>query len=142
MYKNIVIPVDLADTKNSYKQVFEPALNFVNSYGSKLHLVHVISDFGMNMFEDYLPKHWKSDQMGKFNNQFEKIISQYIPNNTDVTSHIERGAIYDKVINYAEQNNADLIIISAVRPQQRDYMLGPNASKIVRHSSVSVLVVR
>lgn len=142
MYKNIVIPVDLADPKNSYKPVFQPALNFVNAFGSKLHLVHIIPDFGMKMIEDYLPKHWKSDQIGKYNNKFEKIINQYLPNNADVTSHIDRGAIYDKVITYAEKNSADLIIISAVRPQLRDYMLGPNASKIVRHSSVSVLVVR
>lgn len=142
MYKNIVIPVDLADQKNSYKAVFQPALNFVHAFGSKIHLVHIISDFGMQMIEDYLPKHWKNDQMDKYNKQFDKIINQYIPSNVDVTAHIARGAIYDKVINYAEANEADLIIISAVRPQLRDYMLGPNASKIVRHSSVSVLVVR
>ena len=137
MYKNIIIPVDLVDSKNSFKTVFQPALNFVNAFGAKLHLVHIIPDFGMKMIEDYLPKHWKSDQVEKYNKQFEKISSKYIPNDVDVKFHIDRGAIYDKVIAYAEKTNADLIIISAVRPQLRDYMLGPNASKIVRHSSVN-----
>lgn len=142
MYKNIVIPVDLTDTKMSFKDVFQPALNFANAFGGTLHLVHIIPDFGMKMIEDYLPKHWMKDQKEKYDDQFKKIKSLYIPEGVAVKTHVNRGAIYDKVISYAEKNEADLIIISAVRPQFRDYMLGPNASKIVRHSSVSVLVVR
>lgn len=141
MYKNIVIPIDLAD-KNSFKAVFPPALNFVNAFGSKLHLIHIIPDFGMKMIEDYLPKHWLAEQKGKYDKQVREIIKSYVPEDIKVNFHIDRGAIYDKVINFSEKINADLIIVSAVRPQLRDYMLGPNASKIVRHSSVSVLVVR
>jgi universal stress protein F len=141
MYKNIVIPIDLAD-KNSFKAVFPPALNFVNAFGSKLHLVHIIPDFGMKMIEDYLPKHWLAEQKDKYEMQFREMIKAYIPDDILVNFHIDRGAIYDKVISYSDKINADLIVLSAVRPQLRDYMLGPNASKIVRHSSVSVLVVR
>ncbi len=142
MYTNIVIPVDLTDAKMSFKDVFQPALNFSNAFGANIHLVHIIPDFGMKMIEDYLPKHWMKDQKQKYDAQFKKIQSLYIPEEIKVKTHVDRGAIYDKVIAYAEKNEADLIIISAVRPQFRDYMLGPNASKIVRHSSVSVLVVR
>lgn len=142
MYKNIVIPVDLTDTKMSFRDVFQPALNFSHAFGATLHLVHIIPDFGMKMIEDYLPKHWMKDQKEKYDEQFKKIKSLYIPEGVKVKTHVDRGAIYDKVIAYAEKNEADLIIISAVRPQFKDYMLGPNASKIVRHSSVSVLVVR
>ncbi|MFV9897278.1 universal stress protein, partial [Rickettsia conorii] len=52
------------------------------------------------------------------------------------------GAVYDEIIKHSNEIKADLIIISAVRLQLKDYMLGPNASKIVRHSDISVLVVR
>ena len=41
MFKNIIIPVDLAD-KQSLKAVFPPALNFVNAFGSKLHLIYIM----------------------------------------------------------------------------------------------------
>lgn len=141
LYKNIVIPVDLSE-KNAFKTVIQPALNFVNAFGSKLHLVHIIPDFGMKVVEDYLPKNWLKEKRDRYSKVLDKLIKENIPEGVDVTCHIDRGAIYDKVISYAEKNDADLIIISAVRPQLRDYMLGPNASKIVRHSSVSVLVVR
>jgi hypothetical protein len=83
-----------------------------------------------------------SDQKQKYTKQFDEIVDKYVPKAVDVDYYIGRGAVYDEVIKYSESENADLIIISAVRPQLRDYMLGPNASKIVRHSSISVMVVR
>ncbi|MDP4708468.1 MAG: universal stress protein [Rickettsiaceae bacterium] len=141
MFKNIIIPVDLSD-KESIKVVFPAALNFVNAFGSKLHLVHIMPNFGMKMVEEYLPRHWMSDQKEKYNKIFDELVKKFIPEGIEVEFHISRGAIYDEIINYSEKLEADLIILSAVRPQLRDYMLGPNASKIVRHSSISVLVVR
>lgn len=141
MFKNIIIPVDLSD-KQSLKSVFPPALNFVNAFGSQLHLIYIIPDFGMKMVEDYLPRHWMSDQQEKYTKQFDDIVTKYVPSGVEVDYYIGRGAVYDEVIKYSMSANADLIIISAVRPQLRDYMLGPNASKIVRHSSISVMVVR
>ncbi len=141
MFKNVVIPVDLSD-KHSLEAIFPAALNFVNAFGSKLHLIHIMPDFGMKMVEEYLPRHWRSDQKQKYTKVFGEIIKKYIPEGVDVSFHIGRGAIYDQVINYSEEVGSDLIIISAVRPQLKDYMLGPNASKIVRHSSISVMVVR
>jgi nucleotide-binding universal stress UspA family protein len=141
MFKNIIIPVDLSD-KESIKVVFPAALNFVNAFGSKLHLVHIMPNFGMKMVEEYLPRHWMSDQKEKYNKLFDEMVKKFIPEGIKVEFHIGRGAIYDEIINYSEKIEADLIILSAVRPQLRDYMLGPNASKIVRHSSISVLVVR
>ncbi len=141
MFNNIIIPIDLAD-KQSLKSVFPPALNFVNAFGSKIHLVHIMPNFGMKMVEDYLPRHWMNDQKKKYNKIFEEIVEKYIPENIEVLYHIGRGAIYDEVIKYSEAVNGDLIIISAVRQQLKDYMLGSNASKIVRHSSISVMVIR
>lgn len=141
MFNNIVIPVDLSD-KQSLKAVFPSALNFVNAFGAKLHLVYIMPDFGMKTLEDYLPKNWMRDQKGKYKKIFEEILKEYVPEGVEAEFKIGRGAVYDEVINYSETVNADLIMLSAVRPQFKDYMLGPNASKIVRHSSISVMVIR
>lgn len=141
MFKNIVIPIDLTD-KHSLKVILPVALNFVNAFSCKLHFVYIIPDFGMKMIEDYLPKHWIKDQKNKYVQQLEDMVNKYIPDEIKVEFHIGRGAVYDEVLNYSEEVKADLILVSAVRPQLRDYMLGPNASKIVRHANISVLVVR
>ena len=99
-------------------------------------------DFGMRVLEEYLPRNWMRDQKEKYKTIFEELIEKYVPEGVEVEFSIGRGAIYDEIINYSEKVNADLIMLSAVRPQFKDYMLGPNASKIVRHSSISVMVIR
>jgi nucleotide-binding universal stress UspA family protein len=38
--------------------------------------------------------------------------------------------------------NADLIVLAAHRPELKDYLLGPNASRVVRHAKCSVYVIR
>jgi nucleotide-binding universal stress UspA family protein len=141
MFKNIVVPIDLAD-KHSVKIVLPAALDFARAFSSKIHLVYVMPDFGLRMVEDYLPRHWMSDQKTKYNKLFDEIVKNIVPEGIEVDFHISRGAIYDEIINYSDKLNADLIMLSAVRPQFKDYMLGPNASKIVRHSSISVMVIR
>lgn len=141
MFANIVVPIDLSDKQN-FKLVLEYAMSFVQSHNSKLHFIHVMPDFGMKVLEDYLPRNFTQKQRAKNKQQLEEIIKKYIPENVEIETIIGRGAVYDEVINYSEKINADLIMLSAVRPQFKDYMLGPNASKIVRHSSISVMVVR
>lgn len=42
----------------------------------------------------------------------------------------------------AAKIGADLIVIGSHRPEMGDFLLGPNAARVVRHSKVSVLVVR
>ena len=141
MYKSILIPIDLYD-KSSLKPILLKSLNFAQAFESTLSFVYVIPDFGIKTVEDYLPKHWIRDQKSKYNAQITELVKQHIPEGIKININIARGSVYDKVIQYSNEIEADLIIVSAIRPQFRDYMLGPNASKIVRHASISVLVVR
>ncbi len=141
MFKNIIIPIDLSD-KQSIKIILSKTLELADKFKAKLHFVYIISDFGIKMVEDYLPKNWAKVQKEKYQTQLKDLISKCVPENIEVEFYVGRGAIYDEIIQYTNDIKGDLIVISAVRQQFRDYMLGPNASKIVRHASVSVLVVR
>ena len=42
----------------------------------------------------------------------------------------------------ANRLGCDLIVVGAHRPELGDYLLGPNAARIVRHADQSVFVVR
>jgi nucleotide-binding universal stress UspA family protein len=55
---------------------------------------------------------------------------------------VGEGNVYEAVLTMAEQREIDLIVIGAHRPELRDYLLGPNAARVVRHAKCSVLVVR
>lgn len=141
LYKNIVIPIDLAD-KHLVEKVLPVVISFAKAFNAKLHFVYIISDYGLKMIEDYLPKNWLKDQKSKYDKQIRALVMPAISGEIKVDFYLGRGAVYNEIINYSNQIEADLIIISAVRPQLKDYMLGPNASKIVRHADISVLVLR
>ncbi|MBW7984674.1 universal stress protein [Enterobacillus tribolii] len=52
------------------------------------------------------------------------------------------GTIYDEILKEAETCRADLIVVGSRRPSMSTYLLGSNASRVVRHATTSVLVVR
>lgn len=55
---------------------------------------------------------------------------------------VGRGTVYEEILRIAGEIGSDLIVIGSHRPELKDYLLGPNAARVVRHADCSVLVVR
>jgi len=55
---------------------------------------------------------------------------------------IAHGNIYEEIIRTANKLKVDLIVMGSHRPALEDYLLGPNAARVMRHAAQSVLVVR
>jgi nucleotide-binding universal stress UspA family protein len=55
---------------------------------------------------------------------------------------IAEGKIYREILKAAQTVPADLIVMGSHHPELKDYLLGPNAAKVMRHADCSVLVVR
>ena len=83
---------------------------------------------------------------GKVTQELESIdiqaLADRIPDSIRVQHIVGEGTIYKTIIETADQIGADLIIMGSHRPELQDYLLGPNAARVVRHSAKSVLVVR
>lgn len=62
--------------------------------------------------------------------------------NAGVRHVVATGNVYEEVLKTAEIDGASLIVIGSHRPELRDYLLGPNATHVVRHARCSVFVVR
>jgi nucleotide-binding universal stress UspA family protein len=52
------------------------------------------------------------------------------------------GGIYHELLQEASDWGADLVVVGSHQPAISDYLLGSNATTIVRHANCSVLVVR
>jgi len=52
------------------------------------------------------------------------------------------GSVYDVILKIADKIKADLVVMASDSPEHHHYLLGPNASRVVRHAKCSVLVVR
>jgi nucleotide-binding universal stress UspA family protein len=56
---------------------------------------------------------------------------------------VEHGkGIYEVILGTAQEEGVDLIVVGSHRPAMKDYLLGTNADRVVRHANCSVLVAR
>jgi universal stress protein F len=51
-------------------------------------------------------------------------------------------SIYAEILRVAEEVEADLVVVGSHRPAMKDYLLGTNSARVVRHAHCSVLVAR
>lgn len=141
MYKNILFPVDVTED-SSWKVALPVALEYARHFGSTLHFLTVIPDIGMKIVSQYFPSNVEAKMAEEVTKALHKFTENHVPKDIPLHHVIVKGAVYEGIIDTAESIDADLILMAAHRPELKDYLLGPNAAKVVRHSNKSVLVVR
>jgi nucleotide-binding universal stress UspA family protein len=141
MFKRILLAIDLAHPETQHR-VAETAARMAKQDGAELRVLTVVPDFGMSIVGSYFPPGFEGEAMTKAKADLEAFADKEVGSDL-VTDHIvSHGTIYREIIDAADKSNSDLIVIAAHRPELRDYLLGPNAARVVRHAKQSVLVVR
>lgn len=141
MYKDILLPVDLSED-GSWKRALEIAVEYAQAFDSCIHVMTVVPDSGMAMVSQYFSKDAVKKIIEATNKALHKFVEDNIPAKIKVQHIVTTGNVYESIISAAKKINSDLIVMSAHRPELKDYLLGPNAARVVRHSDRSVLVVR
>lgn len=141
MPKTILLPVDLSD-EESWKKPLAAALEQVRLHDGVLHVVSVLPDFGMSVVGGYFSPNFERDALHNFGTALSDWVAANIPGDVEIRPHVLHGSIYDEILRAADKVEADLIVMGAHRPELRDYLLGPNAARVVRHARQSVYVVR
>ena len=54
---------------------------------------------------------------------------------------IGEGDAYEVILSIADKINADVIVVGVHQPELKDYLLGPNAARVVLHAKCLVMVV-
>lgn len=143
MSKTILCAVDI-NRPEAERKVLEIALKLADLDEAQLDVITVVPDFGMSVVGAYFQDHHietAKDSAGDLLRQFVRDVAG--PDRDQGIRHVvAMGNVYDEVLRAAELEGSDLIVIGAHRPDLKDYLLGPNASRVVRHSNCSVYVVR
>ena len=143
MIRTILCAVDINDVEEDRK-VLDAAGRLARTDGAQLDVIAVVPDFGASVvgryFEDHQVKTAK-DTAGEMLSNF--VMDVLGADTSDSVRHLVAvGNVYEEVLNAAKLASADLIVIGAHRPDLKDYLIGPNASRVVRHATCSVYVVR
>ena len=141
MYKTILFPVDLSDD-GSWDDALPKAIRLAEAFEAKLHVVTVIPDFGLSMVGAFFPDGYEKKMLEEARIALHQFTDERVPKQLAGGSIVAHGSVYREIIHAANEVAADLIVMGAHRPDLEDFLLGPNAARVVRHSRCSVLVVR
>jgi len=141
MYKSILLPVDFGH-KASWEKAAPAAVSLAQHHGAKVNVVTVIPDYGMPMVGSFFPADFADKALAVSQEELAKFVEKHIPAEVQGKSRAVHGTIYKRILINADNMGCDLIVLGAHRPEKADYLLGPNAARVVRHANQSVFVVR
>ena len=141
MYRSILVPVDLSD-KHSWRKALPTAISLCETFEAKLHLITVVPDFGLPMVGQFFPEGYEAKLRQQAARQLKEFAAQQVPGAIDCRRVVAEGKVYQQILKAADAIKADLIVMGSHRPELADYLLGPNAGKVMRHARCSVMVVR
>ena len=137
MYDTILVPVDMAHVEKAEAMI--NAAKTQTNEGARIILLNVI-DAVPNWAEVYIPdSDILADQKKLAHDELVTVASD---NGIEADIEVRVGYSYNTILEVAEKDNAELIIIGSHRPGYGDYFLGSTAAKVVRHAKCSVYVVR
>jgi len=141
MFSTILVPIDLAEPESSGRAL-SAAIRMAKDYDATMHVVTVVPDMGMSIVGGYFPKDFEQKALDDTKARLKSFLEDTIPADVKAKGHVVHGGIYQQILQIADTLEADLIVMASHRPAMRDYLLGPNAARVMRHAKQSVLVVR
>lgn len=141
MYKDLLLPIDLNE-ESSWTRALPVAVEYARKFGARLHVMTVVPEFGMSIVGQYFPAGFHEKAIAAADARLHEFVKANVPTEIGVQHVVTDGTVYERILAMAGQVEVDLIVMAAHRPELSDYLLGPNAARVVRHAQCSVLVVR
>ncbi len=141
MFKSVLLPIDLS-SQESWSKAAPVAIKMARDNACPLHVVTVVPDFGASMVGIYFEEGFEKRAMHEMGERVNAWVGEQVPTGIEVHAHVTHGRVYDQIIAAADKLNCDVIVIGSHRPDFKDYLLGPNAARVVRHARQSVFVIR
>ncbi len=140
MFSKLLVPVDLAEPDVAQPAI-HAAVKLAGDHGGALRFVNVQSVVPL-AFTEYVPADFDTQQGKRAEAELAEIASKCGLSADRVSSVVRFGGVYPEILAEADACKADLIVVGSHRPAMSTYLLGSNATTIVRHAECSVLVVR
>ena len=143
MYKQVLVPIDLADPDLA-KPAVSTAVMMAGLSSGTIRLINVLPLTPV-MLAEYVPPDFEAQQRKSSEEALAIICKETALDPARVSSVVRQGGIHQEILEEANAIGADLIVMSSHRvhrPGIRTYFLGSNAGHVVRYAQCSVLVVR
>ena len=136
MFKTIMVPIDLSHAKEGASMIDIAKLHVGDD--TRVILLNVVEEVPTYVVEQ-LPRGIMAQSRQTAADELKAIADNA---GIDCEARVITGHAYRTILETAEDENVDLIIIASHKPGIQDYFLGSTAAHVVRHAKCSVLVVR
>ncbi len=135
MYNKILIPI-VFDHERDHTKGLQCARIFAgpDTETTLLHVIEKLPSYAMSYIPEKATLHLRTE--------LEKEMTSLLQNIPGAKGKIITGHPGRTIIDYANENAVDLIIIKSHRPGLQDYFLGSTAGYVVRHAKCAVHVIR
>ncbi|MDY6765242.1 MAG: universal stress protein [Halobacteria archaeon] len=141
MYSNILIPTD--GSEGTHKAV-EHAIDIAQRYDAALHVLYVVNTSAYSTLP--ADTNWQSviEALEKEGKRAVKEIEEKVEDSgLKVHRSIQQGVPHKTILEYAEENDIDMIVMGTHGKTGIDrLLLGSVTEKVVRSSEIPVLTVR
>ncbi|QDG78276.1 universal stress protein [Labrenzia sp. PHM005] len=142
MIKTVLCAVDITHPED--REVLQTAARLAELDDAQLDVITVVPNVGLTLVGSYFDENFQNQLVTDTQNSLKEMVGSVVGEgrNEKIRHVVTTGSIYEEILTVADQTKADLIVIGAHKPQLREFLLGPNAARVVRHSKCSVYVVR
>ncbi|HBS49707.1 MAG TPA: universal stress protein [Rhodobacteraceae bacterium] len=135
MYHNILVPISFDEARDTSAPLkLAQMLATPDAKVTLLHVVEHIPGYAIS----YMPADYLSEARKAIQGELDALAAK-LPNAHGVVIEGHSGR---SILDWADVNKPDLIIIASHRPGMGDLLLGSTAAQVVRHAPCAVHVVR
>jgi len=135
MYHNILVPI-VFDEDHDITGPLKLA-KLLSTLDAKVTLLHVVEHVPGYAIS-YIPADFLHETRIAIQSELDKLASGF----DNAEGVVIEGHSGRSILDWAEANGPDLIIMASHRPGMQDLLLGSTAAQVVRHAKCAVHVVR
>lgn len=141
MFDKVLLPIDV-NHPESWETALPAARQCAGPTG-EIHLLGIVHDLGSAMVSSFLPADFEKAAMEDLKAKLADFVEKTFSEGEKVETHVGFGHIPETILRMAGKVGADLIVMASHPPHDlHSLLIGSNAGKVVRHSTIPVLTLR
>ena len=146
MFRTILLPIDVQHEASWQKAI--PAARELLAENGELHLLGIVHDVGNAWVASYLPKGYEKQALEAMKTRLgelagAELAGTELAEEARVKTHVGYGHVAETILEMAGRIGADLIVMASRSPDEmRTFRVGSQADRVVRHSPISVMILR
>jgi nucleotide-binding universal stress UspA family protein len=139
MFAHIMVPIDLQE-ETSWARALPVGAEAAKRDGAQLTMISIMPTsqaLALSMAPSIFAL--RLDEMAS---ELMALRQRFVPAAVPGDVIVREGSIYAEILSASHTLGVDLIVMASHRPAMKDYLIGTNAARVVRHAACSVMIVR